>query len=79
MVANAINTPSDQCIGSDDRSAKVIVIGGSGRVGGSTVRALRRLAGPRVELLVGGRSEANFRRSVEVRFFGDLSALSYAR
>lgn len=49
-----------------NKSAKIIVIGGSGRVGGSTVRALRELAGPRVELVVGGRSENNFLKSVEV-------------
>lgn len=50
-----------------DRNAKVIVIGGSGRVGGSTVRALRELGGPNLELVVGGRSERNFNKSVEVR------------
>lgn len=43
------------------------MIGGSGRVGGSTVRALRHLLGPNVELVVGGRSERNFVKSVEVR------------
>ncbi|CAN0575179.1 unnamed protein product, partial [Ectocarpus sp. 12 AP-2014] len=40
-------------------------VGGSGRVGGSTVRALRQLAGPDLELLVGGRSQRNFVKSVE--------------
>lgn len=45
----------------------MVVIGGSGRVGGSTVRALRQLLGPKVELVVGGRSERNFIKSVEVR------------
>ncbi|CAM9306216.1 unnamed protein product, partial [Ectocarpus sp. 8 AP-2014] len=44
-----------------DKDARVIVVGGSGRVGGSTVRALRQLAGPGLELLVGGRSQRNFR------------------
>lgn len=46
--------------------SKVIVVGGSGRVGGSTVRALRQLAGADVEIVVGGRSEKNFRSSVNV-------------
>lgn len=49
-------------------AAKVIVIGGSGRVGGSTVRALRRLAGPDTEIVVGGRSERNFEKSVQVPY-----------
>lgn len=49
-----------------DNGAKVLVIGGSGRVGGSTVRALRQLAGPDLQLTVGGRSERNFVKSVEV-------------
>ncbi|CAM9618646.1 unnamed protein product [Ectocarpus sp. 12 AP-2014] len=48
-----------------DKGARVIVVGGSGRVGGSTVRALRQLAGPDLELLVGGRSQRNFVKSVE--------------
>ncbi|CAM9170966.1 unnamed protein product [Ectocarpus sp. 6 AP-2014] len=48
-----------------DKDARVIVVGGSGRVGGSTVRALRQLAGPGLELLVGGRSQRNFVKSVE--------------
>eukprot|EP00904_Undaria_pinnatifida_P012410 jgi/Undpi1/829/HiC_scaffold_10.g04293.m1 len=47
------------------QDTKVVVIGGSGRVGGSTVRALRQLLGPNVELVVGGRSERNFVKSVE--------------
>lgn len=50
-----------------NKHAKVLVIGGSGRVGGSTVRALRQLAGPDLQLAVGGRSERNFVKSVEVR------------
>lgn len=52
-----------------DNHAKVLVIGGSGRVGGSTVRALRQLAGPNLQLAVGGRSERNFAKSVEVRTY----------
>ncbi|CAM9910938.1 unnamed protein product [Ectocarpus sp. 12 AP-2014] len=48
-----------------DKGARVIVVGGSGRGGGSTVRALRQLAGPDLELLVGGRSQRNFVKSVE--------------
>eukprot|EP00752_Nemacystus_decipiens_P007293 g6525.t2 len=48
-----------------DKNAKVLVIGGSGRVGGSTVRALRQLAGPNLQLAVGGRSQRSFVRSVE--------------
>lgn len=52
-------------VGSYDKHAKVIVVGGSGRVGGSTVRALRQLAGPDLQLAVGGRSERNFVKSVE--------------
>lgn len=48
---------------------KVIVIGGSGRVGGSTVRALRHLAGTQVQLLVGGRNKRNFENSVAVSAF----------
>ncbi|CAM9708080.1 unnamed protein product, partial [Ectocarpus fasciculatus] len=51
--------------GGYDKDARVIVVGGSGRVGGSTVRALRQLAGPGLELLVGGRSQRNFVKSVE--------------
>ncbi|CAM9602417.1 unnamed protein product [Discosporangium mesarthrocarpum] len=47
------------------KGKKVIVIGGSGRVGGSTVRALRQLGGKELELLVGGRSQENFHRSRE--------------
>lgn len=35
-------------------------------MGGSTVRALRQLAGPDLELVVGGRSKGNFLKSVEV-------------
>lgn len=50
------------------QDTKVVVIGGSGRVGGSTVRALRQLLGPNVELVVGGRSERNFVNSVKVRY-----------
>lgn len=46
-------------------NVKVVVIGGSGRVGGSTVRALRRLAGPGAEIVVGGRSKSNFLSSVK--------------
>lgn len=56
-------------------SSKVIVIGGSGRVGGSTVRALRQLAGPDVELLVGGRSEENFLKSIEVCVPDNMGAM----
>lgn len=54
---------------------KVVVIGGSGRVGGSTVRALRQLLGPNVELVVGGRSERNFVKSVEVRDAANCAAV----
>jgi hypothetical protein len=50
-------------------SPRVLVVGGSGRVGGSTVRALHKYhstsARP-LDLRVGGRSEANFRSSLKV-------------
>lgn len=67
LFGAAASTADDggSVVGSYDKLAKVIVIGGSGRVGGSTVRALRQLAGPDLQLAVGGRSERNFVKSVE--------------
>lgn len=47
---------------------KVLVLGGSGRVGGSTVRALHQYYGGvtgELELLVGGRNKANFETSIK--------------
>ncbi|CAN0466567.1 unnamed protein product [Ascophyllum nodosum] len=51
-------------VGEQAEDGKIMVVGGSGRVGGSTVRALRQLA-PNIELVVGGRSERNFAKSVQ--------------
>ncbi|CAM9249506.1 unnamed protein product [Chrysoparadoxa australica] len=42
---------------------RVLVIGGSGRVGGSTVRALHRHDAKNCQILVGGREETNFLKS----------------
>lgn len=73
MSTNAVQSEQDSANGNGARTAtsnvKVIVIGGSGRVGGSTVRALRQLAGPDLELVVGGRCKRNFESSVKVTIF----------
>ena len=55
---------------------KVLVIGGSGRVGGSTARYIHKLAafeGQPVELSIGGRSEANKDASL-ARIWAKLAA-----
>eukprot|EP00612_Vaucheria_litorea_P000162 CAMPEP_0171451642 /NCGR_PEP_ID=MMETSP0945-20130129/67_1 /TAXON_ID=109269 /ORGANISM="Vaucheria litorea, Strain CCMP2940" /LENGTH=407 /DNA_ID=CAMNT_0011976147 /DNA_START=104 /DNA_END=1323 /DNA_ORIENTATION=+ len=44
-------------------SGNVVVVGGSGRVGGSTVRALKKYYGDKLRISVGGRSETHFRES----------------
>lgn len=67
LAANVVSADSDSA--GYDNHAKVLVVGGSGRVGGSTVRALRQLAGPNLQLTVGGRSERNFVKSVEVHTY----------
>ena len=51
----------------DSNKRSILVLGGTGRVGGSTVRAMRSLAvenGWDMEVIVGGRKEANFQQAL---------------
>ncbi|TFJ87851.1 hypothetical protein NSK_001198 [Nannochloropsis salina CCMP1776] len=67
MAANAFTMMASPPLpGLDHEPKRVLVIGATGRVGGSTVRALRRLPGGTKNLIsVGGRNAAKFKKAKE--------------
>eukprot|EP00978_Attheya_sp_CCMP212_P034536 scaffold145100_cov46-Attheya_sp.AAC.1 len=61
---NNVNDDTDKKSNNDKKCRKVLVVGGNGRVGGSTARHLHILDEGNVELILGGRSQKSFEQSV---------------
>mmetsp|Transcript_55416 Transcript_55416/g.64809 ORF Transcript_55416/g.64809 Transcript_55416/m.64809 type:complete len:463 (-) Transcript_55416:375-1763(-) len=66
---------SEDTIPSSKEPRKILVVGGNGRVGGSSARHLQVLDEGGVELLLGGRSQASFEKS-KARIIGQLQDAS---